>query len=57
MRTRKNMLALSIMFLVFAAAFSVIFWLEVSLAAKICLVALGFGSGLCFRDWFIQKSV
>jgi hypothetical protein len=51
------MLALSIMFLVFAAAFSVIFWQEVSLAAKIALVALGFGSGLTFRDWSVQKNV
>ena len=51
----RNQLALAIAFFVFAAAFSVIFWGDVSLAAKIGMFVLGFGSGAAFRAWFSMR--
>jgi hypothetical protein len=56
MKTRNRLLALAIMFFVFAAGFSVIFWGEVSVAAKIGLFALGFGSGLTFGGWVSRRN-
>ena len=56
MKTRNGMLALAIMFFVFAAGFSVIFWGEVSLAAKIGLYALGVSSGLMLGGWVSQRN-
>ena len=46
MKSGRTMIALSILFFVLAAAFSVVFWEDVSWAAKIALFALGFGSGV-----------
>jgi hypothetical protein len=51
MRSRNRFLALAIMFFVFAAAFSVIFWSEVSLAAQIGMYVLGLGTGVTFVNW------
>jgi len=45
MRRRRPILV-AILFLVFAIVFSVIFWPEVSLAAKIALFATGVGCGV-----------
>ena len=51
MRSRNRFLALAIMFFVFAAVFSVIFWSEVSLAAQIGMYVLGLGTGVTFVNW------
>ncbi len=56
MRSGKNLVGLSIMFFVFAAVFSVVFWQDVSLAAKIGLFVLGFGSGSTFGQWFAKRN-
>ena len=56
MKSSNYMIVLSIMFFVFAAAFSVVFWSEVSLAAKIGLFVLGFGSGVTAGQWFAKRS-
>jgi hypothetical protein len=53
MKSDKNQLALAIMFFIFAVAFSLIFWSDVSLAARIGLFALGFGSGVTSTDFMI----
>ena len=52
----KNLFALAIMFFIFAAVFSIIFWPEVSLAAKIGMFALGFGSGGAFAGWLTRRN-
>ena len=56
MKSDNNLIILSIMFFVFAAGFSVVFWGDVSLAAKIGLFALGFGSGVTAGQWFTRQS-
>jgi hypothetical protein len=56
MKSGKNLFALATMFLVLAAAFSVVFWSEVSLAAKIGMFVLGFGSGGAFAGWFGRRT-
>ena len=56
MRSGKNFLGLAIMFFVFATAFSIIFWADVSMAAKIGMFALGFGSGVTFGGWFYRRA-
>ena len=56
MRSKRNLLGLSIIFFVFAAVFSVIFWEAVPLAAKIGLFILGFGSGSTFGQWFAKRN-
>jgi hypothetical protein len=55
MRSRNRFLALAIMFFVFATAFSVIFWSEVSLAAQIGMYVLGLGSGVTFGNWLSMR--
>ena len=42
---RRGPLGAAILFFVFAAAFSVIFWPEVSIAAKIAFFVAGIGCG------------
>jgi hypothetical protein len=54
-RSQNRFLALAIMFFVFADAFSVIFWSEVSLAARIGMYVLGLGSGVTFGNWLSRK--
>jgi hypothetical protein len=44
------------MFIVFAVVFSVVFWGDVSLAAKIGFFALGFGSGVTAGRSFAKRS-
>jgi hypothetical protein len=56
MKSNNYWISLSILFLVFAAAFSVVFWEDVSLAAKIGLFALGFGSGVTAGQWLARRS-
>jgi len=53
----KNYLGASILFFVFAAVFSLLFWEDVSLAAKIGLFVLGFGSGVTAGKWLAERSV
>ena len=43
---RKSSIPIAAMFFVFAAAFSVIFWPEVSMAAKLAFFATGVGCGI-----------
>jgi len=56
MKSSNSMLTTSIMFFVFAAVFSVVFWEDVSLAAKIGLFVLGFGSGVTAGQWLARRS-
>ena len=56
MKSNNNLIILSVLFFVFAAAFSVVFWEDISLAAKIGLFALGFGSGVTAGQWFARRS-
>jgi hypothetical protein len=56
MRSNNYLIGLSILFFVFAAAFSVVFWGDVSLAAKIAFFVLGFGSGVTAGQWFARRS-
>jgi hypothetical protein len=56
MKSSNYLIGLSILFFVFAAAFSVVFWADVSLAAKIGLYVLGFGSGVTAGQWFAKRS-
>ena len=56
MKSNNMLIVLSIMFFVFAAAFSVVFWGDVSLAAKAGLFVLGFGSGVTAGQWFARRS-
>jgi hypothetical protein len=52
----NRFLILSIVFLILAGAFSVLFWGDVSLVAKIGLFILGFGSGVTAGQWFTRRS-
>ncbi len=52
MAQRKNFIAIAALFLIFAAVFSVIFWPEVSLAAKIAFFAAGLGCGVGIGQFF-----
>ncbi len=45
MKRRRGPVAVAAMFFVFAAAFSVIFWPDVSAAAKLAFFATGVGCG------------
>ena len=56
-KTNRNFLGVGILFLVLAAAFSVIFWPEAPAACKICLFVLGFGSGLTIDRWLGQHKL
>jgi hypothetical protein len=55
MKSQNYLIGVSILFFVFAAAFSVLFWGDVSVAAKIGLFALGFGSGVTAGHWFARR--
>jgi hypothetical protein len=55
MKSNKTLIGLSILFFVLAAAFSLVFWADVSLAAKIALFVLGFGSGVTAGQWFARR--
>ncbi len=56
MKSNNYLIGLSILFFVFAAAFSVVFWGDVSLVAKVAFFALGFGSGVTAGQWFARRS-
>ena len=55
MKSNNTLIGLSILFFVLAAAFSLEFWADVSLAAKIALFVLGFGSGVTAGQWFARQ--
>jgi hypothetical protein len=56
LKSNNYLIGLSILFFVFAAAFSVVFWGDVSFAAKVGFFALGFGSGVTAGQWFARRS-
>ncbi len=56
MRSNKNLMGLSIMFVVFAVVFSIVIWRDVSLAAKIGFFVTGFGSGVNAGRSFAKQS-
>ena len=56
MKSNNYLIILSIVFFVFAGGFSVVFWGDVSLVAKIGLFVLGFGSGVTAGHWFAKRS-
>ena len=56
MKSKNALIILSILFFVFAAAFSVLFWGDVPMAAKIGLFVFGFGSGVTAGQWFARRS-
>jgi hypothetical protein len=55
MKSNNILIGLSILSFVLAAAFSLVFWADVSLAAKIALFVLGFGSGVTAGQWFARR--
>jgi len=55
MRSSNALIGLSIMFFVFAAAFSILFWEDVSWGAKIAFFVLGFGSGVTAGQWLLKR--
>jgi len=57
MKSNNNLIILSILFFVLAGGFSVLFWGDVSLVAKIGLFVLGFGSGVTAGQWFAKQSL
>jgi hypothetical protein len=57
MKSSNYLIGLSILFFVFAAAFSFVFWGDVSLAVKVSFFALGLGSGATAGQWFARRSV
>ncbi len=56
MKSNNALLGVSILFLVFAIAFSVVLWKDVSLAAKLAFFACGFGSGISAGQWIAKRS-
>jgi hypothetical protein len=57
MKSNNALIGLSILFFVFAVVFSVLFWADVPLAAKIGLFVLGFVSGMMGGQWFVRRRV
>jgi hypothetical protein len=55
MKSHNTFIVLSIMFLVIAAALSVVIWGDVSMAAKIGFFAFGFGSGVTAGLWLAKR--
>ena len=55
MKSNNILMGLSILFFVLAAAFSLVFWADVSLVAKIGFFVLGFGSGVTAGQWFAMR--
>ena len=55
MKSNNILIGLSILFFVLAAAFSLVFWADVSLAVKIAFFVLGFGSGVTAGQWFARR--
>ena len=55
MKSINYLISLSIMFLIFAVALSVVFWGDVSVAAKISLYGLGFCSGVTAAQWLAKR--
>ncbi len=55
MRSNPFLLILSILFLILAGGFSVVFWGDISLLAKIGLFVLGFGCGVSAGQWFARR--
>jgi len=56
MKSNNMLIGLSVLFFVLAATLSLVFWADVSLAAKIGLFVLGFGSGATAGPWFARRS-
>jgi hypothetical protein len=56
MKSPKVLIGLSIMFFVIAVALSMVIWNDVSLAAKMGLFVLGFGSGVAACRWLAARS-
>lgn len=57
MKSNNALIGLSILFFVFAVVFSVLFWADVTLMAKIGLFVLGFGSGVTAGQGFVRRRV
>ena len=56
MRRRRSPIVVAVMFFIFAAAFSVIFWPDVSVAAKLAFFATGIGCGVGIAGFVRQRS-
>ena len=55
MKSNNILIGLSILFFVLAVAFSLAFWADVSLAAKIAFFVLGVGSGVTAGQWLARR--
>jgi hypothetical protein len=55
MKSNNYLIILSILFFVLAGAFSVVFWGDISLVARIGLFVLGFGSGVTAGQWVTRR--
>jgi hypothetical protein len=56
MKSNNVLIGLSILFFVLAVVFSLVFWADVSMVAKIAFFVLGFGSGVTAGQWFARRS-
>jgi hypothetical protein len=56
MKSNNVLLGVSILFLVLAAALSLVIWADVAFAAKIGLFVLGLGSGVTAGQWFARRT-
>lgn len=56
MKSNNFLIGLSFLFFALAAAFSLVFWADASLVAKIAFFVLGFGSGVTAGQWFARRS-
>jgi len=56
MKSNNVLIGLSILFVVLAVAFALVFWADVSLGVKIGFFVLGFGSGATAGQWFARRS-
>ncbi len=55
MKSNNSLLVSSLLFLVFAFAFSIVIWPDASLSAKIAFFAVGFGSGISAGLWLARR--
>ncbi len=56
MKTKNTFLGVSILFVVLAAVFSLVFWKDISFAATIAFFACGFVSGISMGQWIARRS-
>jgi hypothetical protein len=56
MKSNNALVGMSLMFLVFAVATSVVIWSDVSTAAKIAMFTFGYGAGVTGGTLIVRRS-